>query len=137
MAIDSLLFKRVDHRPWGTYGVFIGPLGPICCALERPYTDGFGKLSYIKAGVYPWKLTPSPKFKAVTPELFDVAGRSKIRIHWGNDIHDTEGCILTGTTFDPVGGMNGKVGVAGSKLAFDELMDLPLAASGVLTVSDF
>jgi len=138
MAIKSLLYKRVDHRDWGTYGVFIGPDGPICVGLERPYTDGFGRMSYIKAGVYPMKLTHSPKFGRVLPELFNVPGRSAIRIHAGNDIHDSEGCILTGTAFDVVGGMNGKVGVTGSKMALDELLDmLDPAQTVTLTVADF
>lgn len=124
MKIKSLLLRRVDHRDWGVYGVLIGPDGPICVTLERPYTDGFGKMSYIKAGVYPMKLTKSPKFDAVTPELFNVPFRKYIRIHWGNKVDDSDGCVLTGTTFDYVGGMNGKIGVTGSKMAFDELMDL-------------
>lgn len=124
MAVKSLLLKRVDHRSWGTYGVLIGPAGPVCVTLERPYTDGFGKMSHIKAGVYVTKLTHSPAFKAVTPELLNVPGRSHIRIHWGNKVDDSLGCILTGTAFDSVAGMNGKVGVTGSKMAFDELMDL-------------
>lgn len=138
MAIKSLLVKRVDHRDWGVYGVLIGPKGPVCVTLERPYTDGFGKLSYIKAGVYPCKLTHSPKFDAITPELFNVAGRSKIRIHWGNKVDDSEGCLLTGTAFDVVGGMDGKVGVTGSKMAFEELMDLLRDTDSFsLTVADF
>jgi len=138
MPIKSLLFKRIDHRTWGTYGVFIGPDGPICVALERPYTDGFGKMSYIKAGVYQMKLTHSPKFGVKLWELFGVPNRSAIRIHSGNDIHDSEGCILTGTAFDVVGGMNGKVGVTGSKMALEELMDLLRDSDAVtLHVADF
>lgn len=122
--IESLLLRRVDHRPWGVYGVLIGPIGPVCVMLERPFIDGYGKMSMIKPGVYTTRLTLSPKFKVVTPEILGIEGREHVRIHWGNDIDDSLGCPLTGTTFDPVGGMNGKVGVTGSKMAFDELMDL-------------
>lgn len=122
--VESLLLRRVDHREWGVYGVLIGPIGPICVTLERPSLEHFGKMSCIKQGIYTTKLTHSPAFKTVTPELFGVDGRSHIRIHWGNKVADSRGCILTGTTFDPVGGMNGKEGVTGSKMAFDELMDL-------------
>lgn len=137
MAIKSLLLKRVDHREWGTYGVLIGPKGPFIVTLERPYTDGFGKLSYIRAGVYPCKRVNSPKF-GWTYEIAGVAGRSAILFHAGNWVDDSRGCVLTGTTFDPVGGSDGKSGVTGSKMAFDELMDLlDGVPSFTLTVADF
>lgn len=137
-AVSDVMLKRVDHREWGTYGVLIGPKGPFIVTLERPYTDGFGRMSYIKAGVYQAKRFLSPKFKVETFEITGVVGRDKILFHWGNAVADSEGCVLTGTTFDPVGGMDGKNGVTGSKLAFDELMDLQRGVSAFrLTVTDF
>lgn len=135
--IDSLLLKRVDHRSWGVYGVLIGPKGPFIVTLERPAIDGFGRMSHIKAGVYVAKRVKSPTF-GDTYEITGVAGRSAILFHPGNWVDDSRGCVLTGTTFDPVGGSDGKSGVTGSKMAFDELMDLlGGVAAFTLHVADF
>jgi hypothetical protein len=50
----------------------------------------------IPYGEYKVELTYSPKFKRVLPILQDVPGFSGIRIHRGNYIKDTLGCILVG-----------------------------------------
>lgn len=137
MAVKSLMLRRVDHREWGIYGVLIGPKGPVIVTLERPALDGFGKMSSIKAGVYTCKRVKSPRF-GDTYEVTGVPGRSHILFHAGNTADDSRGCILTGTTFDPVGGTDGKSGVTGSKMAFDEMMDLlDGVPSFTLTVADF
>ena len=136
--MSDLMLRRVDHRTWGTYGVLIGAKGPFIVTLERPFTDGHGAMSYIKAGVYTAKRFLSPKFKVETFEITGVKGRDKILFHWGNAVADSEGCVLTGTTFDPVGGMDGKNGVTGSRLAWDELMDMQRGVdSFTLTVANF
>ena len=135
--VTSLLLRRVDHREWGVYGVLIGPKGPVIVTLERPALDGFGKMSSIKAGVYPCKRVQSPRF-GNTFEVAGVAGRSAILFHSGNWVDDSRGCILTGTSFDPVGGSDGKVGVTGSKIAMDEfLVLLRDTDTFTLTVADF
>ena len=137
MEIKSLLLKRFDHREWGTYGALIGPKGPFIVTLERPYTDGFGKMSYIKAGVYTCKRVQSPTF-GNTFEVTGVPGRKHILFHAGNWTDDTRGCILTGTSFDPVGGSDGKNGVTGSRIAFDEFLDMTRGTNSFsLTVADF
>jgi hypothetical protein len=117
------MLRRVDHRDWGIYGVLIGPAGPFIVTLELPWNDNQQRKSSIPAGVYRCKRVQSPRF-GNTFEITGVPGRSAILFHGGNSTADTLGCVLTGTTFDPVGGMNGKNGVTGSKLAFDELMDM-------------
>ncbi len=137
-TVSSLILKRVDHREWATYGVLIGPKGPVIVTLERPQLDGFGKMSCIKAGVYKTVRTYSPKFKMETFEVTGVAGRSRILFHSGNTADDSEGCILTGTSFDPVGSADAKVGILGSKVAFNELMTLLKTTKEFsLTVADF
>ena len=121
--MPDLMLKRVDHREWGIYGVLIGPTGPFIVTLELPWMDNAQRVSAIPAGVYVCKRVQSPRF-GNTFEVTGVPGRSHILFHAGNSTADSLGCILTGTTFDPTGGMDGKQGVTGSKMAWDELMDL-------------
>lgn len=120
-----LRLRRVDVMPFGTYGVLSGPDGPLVVTLERPWEDNAVGKSSIPVGTYPCKRVQSPKF-GDTFEVAKVAGRSAILCHAGNSIDDSRGCILVGTTFDPVGGTNAKIGVTGvtgSKIAFDEFKD--------------
>lgn len=78
----------------------------------------YGKTA-IPEGTYEVKLTYSPRFKKILPEILNVPNFSGIRIHTGNSSKDTEGCILVGT-WD--GEKEDRVG--SSKIAFDKLMAL-------------
>ena len=78
----------------------------------------YGKTA-IPEGTYEVKLTYSPRFKKILPEILNVPNFSGIRIHTGNSSKDTEGCILVGT-WD--GEKEDWVG--NSRIAFDELMAL-------------
>lgn len=78
----------------------------------------YGKTA-IPEGMYEVKLTHSPRFKKILPEILNVPNFSGIRIHTGNSSKDTEGCILVGT-WD--GEKEDWVG--NSRIAFDELMSL-------------
>lgn len=83
-----------------------------CYTLELPNVDGKPG-SCIPQGVYVVNLTFSPKFSGDRefdelacrlgvlpnmPEVLGIPGRSSIRLHWGNDPANTEGCILLGET---------------------------------------
>ena len=50
----------------------------------------------IPTGFYRLRVTMSPRFRIYLPLLDGVIGRSGIRIHAGNTIDHTEGCILVG-----------------------------------------
>ena len=78
----------------------------------------YGKTA-ISEGTYEVKLTYSPRFKKILPEILNVPNFSGIRIHTGNSSKDTEGCIIVGT-WD--GEKEDWVG--NSRIAFDELMAL-------------
>jgi uncharacterized protein DUF5675 len=66
--------------------------------LELPVKDGMPG-SAIPEGTYPVIINWSPKFGHMMPLLTDIPMRSEIRIHFGNDEADTEGCILVGNTW--------------------------------------
>ena len=50
----------------------------------------------IPTGIYPVKITYSPKYKKLMPLIDNVKGYSGIRIHSGNTHKDTSGCLLVG-----------------------------------------
>jgi hypothetical protein len=80
--------------------------------VARPRSVKVPKETCIEPGVYPVTLTWSPKFGRVMPLLLNVPLFSDIRIHYGNDAEDTEGCILVGTTKAPDW-------IGSSRIAFD------------------
>lgn len=53
-------------------------------------------ITAIPQGRYELKMTWSPKFDRLMPELQKVPGFSSVRIHPGNSALDTEGCVLVG-----------------------------------------
>lgn len=100
-----------------------------CDTLEdRVRPDGekvYGKTA-IPAGTYEIKLTHSPRFKQILPEILNVPNFTGIRIHKGNSSADTEGCILVGT-WDG----NKEDWISNSKKAFDRLMLLLQQATDI------
>lgn len=68
-----------------------------CFSLEDEIADvKVPGRTCIPEGRYEVRLTWSPKFGKVLPELKNVPGFSGIRIHAGNTAKDTDGCILLG-----------------------------------------
>jgi hypothetical protein len=99
--------------------------------LELPVKDGLPG-SAIPPGTYPIAMLPSPKFLASEdpwvktyagsiPHILDIPNRSNILIHFGNDVADTEGCIL-------VGSGKGIDYITGSRVAFAALWQKLMAA---------
>lgn len=63
--------------------------------------------SAIPAGRYEVRLTNSPKYGRIMPEVVGVPGYSGIRVHSGHDETHTEGCLLTAGGFDAQGDIIG------------------------------
>lgn len=89
-----------------------------CWTLEDAIRDEkIAGQTAIPAGTYRVDITPSQRFQRLMPILLDVPGFSGIRIHAGNVIADTQGCLLVGRT-------RGPARVGESRLAFDALFAL-------------
>lgn len=54
------------------------------------------KATAIPRGIYHCKMTMSPRFGKMMPEILNVPGFVGARMHAGNDTDDTEGCPLFG-----------------------------------------
>lgn len=106
-----LTLQRLHLTSRSTCGeLFVeGQPSRFCYTLELPVVDGLPG-SCIPPGLYPVKLSPSPKFMASSdvwvgkfassmPHVI-CPPRTLIMIHWGNEPENTEGCILVGYTHD-------------------------------------
>jgi hypothetical protein len=106
----ELILRRSNLNAVCTEGdLFLHGSGDnLAFTLELPVKDGLPG-SAIPPGTYLVKLLPSPKFQQSTdpwvktytekiPHVLGIPNRSDILIHWGNEVADTEGCILVGMT---------------------------------------
>lgn len=118
----KLTLNRILLSKEATIGELLANDEYKCDTLEdRVRPDGekvYGKTA-IPAGTYEVKLTYSPRFKQILPEILNVPNFTGIRIHKGNSSKDTEGCVLVGT-WDG----SKENWISNSKVAFDNLMIL-------------
>src|SRR5215475_9581450 len=129
---------RIDLQPTeGTPKSLTGDLlvngEKFCFFLTLPLGNGLPG-SAIPVGIYSVTISPSPKFLRVSgddwvaryanaiPHINGIPARSNILIHWGNDAHDTDGCILVGETL-------GTDFIGQSRKAFERLQPLIVAAT--------
>ncbi|WP_421901792.1 DUF5675 family protein [Maridesulfovibrio sp.] len=110
---------RLEATDEATLGGLLVDGKSICWTLEEPWRGNCQDVSCIPAGRYSLRLEYSPSKKCKLWTVKGVPGRSYVRIHKGNTVDDTEGCLLTGTN---PGYLEGKRAVLASRVAFDEFM---------------
>ena len=122
--MKTLTLTRIAKRADYTIGRLEDENGvKICDTLEptwRNYKGGELKVprkSAVPEGTYPVVVTKSKKFGKYLPLLVGVPGFEGVRIHSGNTVNDTEGCILVGQNL-----IKGKVLM--SRLTLEKLMRL-------------
>lgn len=97
METMRVVLRRTQYladRTLGYLSVWKGPIRVFQCAcLELPWKDNKARVSCIPAGVYPLVLEYSPAFKAKLYELYEVPGRSEVKLHAANYPSQLLGCI--------------------------------------------
>ena len=100
----------------------------ICYTLEDVIRDVkvYGETA-IPAGEYEVRLSHSPRFQKVLPEVLEVPNFVGIRIHAGNTAEDSHGCIL-------VGSEQQKDKVLNSRVTLEKLMSILEKATDKITL---
>ena len=93
-----MLIKLIRNNPKGAaiFGRLFVDGAYFCDTLEHTQYA-------IPAGFYRVRITFSPRFQELLPILDGVIGRTGIRIHAGNTIAHTTGCILVGERHEAKG----------------------------------
>lgn len=128
---QTMILVRKYIKSFYTIGVLSLDGCRLCNILEPPVYGTHHGVTAIPFGTYEIDLdTVSPKFKdrvwakpygGKVPTLKDVPGRSRILLHPGNTVDNTDGCLLPG--------WNREVGkVLDSQITFHKLMGIMLEA---------
>lgn len=99
----SLKLYRLNNTSRGCQGVMLVNDIARFTTLERPWLDNHKGISCIPAGKYSceWAQTStSGSLNGMTIGVMNVKNRENIRIHAGNKMEDSEGCILLGTDYE-------------------------------------
>jgi hypothetical protein len=125
----KLLLKRLHRTEHSTIGELYVDGKFECYTLEDKEREVKIKSeTAIPKGTYIVGITLSNRFKRLLPILINVPNFEGVRIHSGNSNHDTEGCILVGTT-------RSEDYIGSSRLAFQKLFKkMQLAKSITLTI---
>lgn len=89
----TIKLVRHDSYSYGTFGVLYIPVGDSYISFQTLEP----RKPIIPVGTYPVTYTFSVKFRRYLPLINNVVGHSGVRIHSGNTVKDTIGCILIGS----------------------------------------
>lgn len=98
--MKQYILQRTKTSKKGTIGQITDEEGNhICFTIERPQKALDTRLKgCIPTGTYDCEITYSPRFKKDLPLVKSVPNFAGIRIHCGNTMEDSEGCILVVTS---------------------------------------
>ena len=119
-----LRLERPELHPAYTVGRLYVDGNSECWVLEdtvRPEGEKVAGATAIPFGTYAVILDHSQRFGRTMPHILDVPNFEGVRIHAGNTVADTSGCLLVGMA-------RAGASVFHSRLAFDELMKKLIAA---------
>jgi hypothetical protein len=125
----KLLLKRLHKTENSTIGELYIDGKFECYTLEDKEREVKIKCeTAIPKGEYKVIINQSNRLKRLLPLLLNVPNFEGVRIHAGNTNHDTEGCVLVGTT-------RSKDFIGNSRLAFERLFKkMQLAKDITLTI---
>lgn len=126
----NIILQRLVGGDGGVFGVIIKDGRPMFTTLEPPWKNNQQDVSCIPPGTYKCKKSFSNKFQRALFELVDVPDREVVKIHVGNSIRDTEGCILLGMSYSL-----SDYAIINSKLAFDNFMSI-MPNEFTITIND-
>lgn len=114
------LLRREENFEYGTFGILSVQKRVFCVTLEPPDLLNLRSKSSIPAQQYICKRYSSEKYPD-TFQVMDVPDRNKVLLHAGNDIRDTEGCIILAQHF---GKLQGNRAVLNSGMTLKNFMKL-------------
>jgi len=97
----NIWMVRDDCTDTRTFGTMRFPDGYVCQTLEDPVRPAGVKIAHetaIPAGTYPVTITMSARFGKTLPAVGSVPNFTGVRIHSGNGVEHTSGCVLVATT---------------------------------------
>lgn len=94
--LEKVILERTESNEHGVFGQIVLPDRTLFTA-ERPWLNNANMISCVPVGEYRCEWTFSQRFQRKLYELQDVPGRTSIRIHPANYVHQLNGCIALGT----------------------------------------
>jgi len=124
----KLLLKRLHRTEHSTIGELHIDGKFECYTLEDKEREVKIKSeTAIPKGEYKVIINQSNRFKKLLPLLLNVPNFEGVRIHSGNSNHDTEGCVLVGTT-------RSEDYIGNSRIAFQKLFKKMQSAKSITLI---
>lgn len=98
LNMPLLVLRRLSPTNYGTFGELLLRRDQFCGEVHICYTLE-PKIPIINEDEHSLLLSYSPKFGRILPEIVQQ-GHQGLRIHSGNTMYDTSGCVLLGLDKD-------------------------------------